>query len=171
MTRCICRPFLLHLFLCDTFEPKSTFATSVCVLLSTVHIHRVQVQVSSALRPQRDSRLQVDHQRVYREGRGEDSGQCEHISHFTPAHVTPHKHTSPHYTSTPSSTQQCQLPHTTALTVLPVMLHFFSSEPSAVWKMVGLTAEVNINTLSLVCTQTDLLDHIQLEIDIHAPGT
>ena len=28
-------------------------------------------------------------------------------------------------------TQQCQLQHTTALTVLPVMLQFFSSEPSA----------------------------------------
>ena len=35
------------------------------------------------------------------------------------------------YTSTSSSTQQCQLPHTTALAVLPVMLQFFSSEPSA----------------------------------------
>ena len=60
---------------------------------------------------------------------------------FPPTHSstppTIHLHPShiplplPPYTSTPSSTQQCQLPHNTALAVLPVMLPCFFSEPSA----------------------------------------
>ena len=68
-----------------------------------------------------------------------------HSSHHTPPLLPPYTSTPPttHLhsshappllrpcTSTPSSTQQCQLPHTTALTVSPVMLSYFSSEPSA----------------------------------------
>ena len=51
--------------------------------------------------------------------------------HLHPSHTPPSLPPPPHPTSTPSSTQQCQLPHNTALAVLPVMLPFFSSEPSA----------------------------------------
>ena len=107
VTRCICHPFLLYLFLCDTFQPKSTFATSVCMLLSTVHIEcrfkshrRCAPSVTQGCKWVTRECIERDGEKTVDNVSTSDTTPA-HLT--TQAHLTLHKHTS-HYTSTPHTT-------------------------------------------------------------------
>ena len=146
MTRCICHPFLLYLFLCDTFEPKSNFAMSVCMLLSTVHIEcrfkshrRCAPSVTQGCKwitrecIERDGEKTVDNVSTSHTTSAHLTTQAyltlhKHTSHYTstphttPAHLTLHQNTS-HYTSTPHTNQHTShytcTPHTTPAHLTP----------------------------------------------------